>query len=169
MYPKGDAAIVVNAKLRTRVANSDAPFAIAFDDVTSLLDALEQAITNRTPLWHLALLNPTMTKIRRLGEGYMLFGAYPGDRSDEVEEVIGRIIKENKGIALSTSMTHRVWTERFFPVAPSRVTPDVDRDLMPLSKLASTLSETKNRSDLAIQANVARSNEALLLTLHSES
>ena len=164
IYPTKDTAIIVNAKLRTRVADTDTPFAIAFKGSNALLGAVTDALEADLPLWHLAFLNPTLARARRLGEDYLLFGAYPGERSNEVGEGIRRMAEDHGGDILSSAAAYRVWTERFFPVAPAHPTPNADREFVPLSKLTERLSEDQTRREIALQGTVARSKEVLLLT-----
>src|SRR5215208_3785570 len=52
--------IVVGARLRTRQADADTPFAAAFEDAADLTGAVTDLFDRAVPLWHLALLNPAM-------------------------------------------------------------------------------------------------------------
>lgn len=162
--PTGDAAIVVSARLRTRVANSDILFAVAFGDSNSLVGAVTDTIEAGAPLWHLAFLDPAMARARGLGKDYLLFGVYPRERSDRVEEGIRRVAEDHKGSVLPTAGTHRVWTERFFPVAPAHPTPNAERAFVGVSQLSEFLFEGKTQEKTALQGTIARSKEALLLT-----
>src|SRR5215212_8171384 len=116
-------SVVVEARLRTRRAEPDMPFAAAFGDADDLADCVADLARSGVPLWHLAFVNPVMARARRLEESYLLFGAYPQERAQEVETGLRDTIERHRGHILSTSQAHRVWGERFFPVAPSRPIP----------------------------------------------
>lgn len=161
-------AIVVGVKLRTRTADTDKPFAVAFGGPDAVLGAVTDAIEAGLPLWHLAFLNPTMARARGLGEDYLLFGAYPRGRSEQVEEGVHRMAENHGGNILPVAETHRVWTERFFPVAPAHATPNADRAFVDLSQLPEMLSKEQTRKT-ALQGTVARSKEVLLLTFEPQT
>lgn len=164
-----DTAIVVSAKLRTRVANTDTPCAVAFEDPNALLGAVTDTVEASVPLWHLAFLNPMMAWARGLGENHLLFGAYPRERSDEVEEEVRRIAELHEGNVLPAADTHRVWTERFFPAAPAHPTPNADRTFVPISQLPMLLADDRVSENTALQGTVSRSKEVLLLTYDSDT
>ncbi len=164
IYPTGDTAIIVGAKLRTRVANTDTPFAIAFKDPNALLGAVTDMIEAGVPLWHLAFLNPTLARTRGLGEDYLLFGAYPGERSELVVKRIRHMAEDHEGNVLPKAGTHRVWTERFFPVAPARPTPNAERVFVNISQLPDMLSGEQYREEISLQGTITRSKETLILT-----
>jgi FAD/FMN-containing dehydrogenase len=65
--PEGSSGIVVSAKLRTRRAGADVPFAVAFDEINDLKSCVADMTRARVPLLHLAFVNPAMTRARRLG------------------------------------------------------------------------------------------------------
>lgn len=159
-----EAAVFVSAKLRTRVANQDRPFAVSYETVEALLGAVNDTVEVGIPLWHLAFLDPAMARARGLGEDYLLFGAYPGERSEEVEEGIRHMAKDHEGNVLPAAGTHRVWTERFFPVAPAHATPVADRTFAPIFQLTEILSRERSRERIALQGTIARSKEVLILT-----
>ena len=118
----------------------------------------------RLPLWHLAFLNPRMARARALAEDYMLFGAYPGGRAAEVEEGLRGVLEYQRGRPLPAAGAHRVWGERFFPIAPSHPTPSPTRELIHISELSEALVEAESRSPhAAVQGTIARAGEALLL------
>src|SRR5918995_4773230 len=73
----GTEGIIVGARLRTRRADSDVPFAAGFDTMPDLAGTVTDLVEAKVPLWHLALLNPGMARARSLGEDYLIFGAYP--------------------------------------------------------------------------------------------
>jgi len=79
---------VVGATLRTRRADADVPFGAAFDEPEDLVRAIASIREVGVPLWHLAFLDPGMVRARGLGDGYLLFGAYPKERSPVVEEAL---------------------------------------------------------------------------------
>lgn len=165
--PGGSNATIVDARLRTRVADNDVPFALSFANSQDLLGAVEQVTEEETPFWHLAFLNPTMARSRGIGEDYLLFGAYPRERSEPAEESIHRMSKNYEGKVLPAAETHRVWTERFFPVAPAHPTPNSERKLVEVSQLPELLSGDPTNKEQALQCTISRSKEALLLTLES--
>jgi hypothetical protein len=167
MEPGETSAVVVGATLRTRVADNDTPFALSFDNPDTLLGAVEDASESGVPLWHLAFLNPKMAQARNLGDDYLLFGAYPRERSEQVEEGIHQMSKNYRGNVLPTAETHRIWTERFFPVAPAHPIPDVERELVDVSQLPELLAEASTNKEPALQCTVARSKKALLLTFET--
>ena len=159
--------VVVNATLRTRAADNDIPFAIAFEDPDALLGAVEDASEGGVPFWHLAFLNPEMARARSLGDSYLLFGAYPGERSEKVEEGVRRMSENYEGNALPTAETHRVWTERFFPVSPAHPAPDAERKLVEVSQLSGLLAEDSTNKKLMLQCTVDSSKKAQLLTFEN--
>ena len=167
----GATGIVIGATLRTRRADTDAPFGAAFDEPEDLVRAIASIHEAGVPLWHLAFLNPGMARARGLGDGYLLFGAYPKERSPAVEGDLRDTFGSHQDRTLSTPESYRVWGERFFPVAPSRPTPtSAQRALVPPEKLAKALLETRNRlaDVVAIQGTVARSGEVLLLSFDAQ-
>src|SRR5918993_3870306 len=50
--------IVVGARLRTRRADADLPFAAAFPGPDDAVEAVEELVASAAPLWHLALVSP---------------------------------------------------------------------------------------------------------------
>src|SRR5215207_3078222 len=93
----GAAGIVVGATLRTRRADADVPFGAAFDEPEDLVRAIASIHEAGTPLWHLAFLDPGMVHARGLGDGYLLFGAYPKERSPVVEEALRDAFGSHRG------------------------------------------------------------------------
>jgi len=162
----GTAGIVVNAKLRTRRADADTPFSVAFGDAEDLVESVTNVVESGVPLWHLAFLNPEMAHAGGLGKEYLLFGAYPEERAAEIEEEgLWSVLESYRGRVLPAAEAHRVWGERFFPIAPSHPTPRVIRELVSIAKLPETLISARSRpGHVAIQGTVARSGEILLLT-----
>ena len=160
-------SVVVEARLRTRRAEPDMPFAAAFGDADDLADCVADLARSGVPLWHLAFVNPVMARARRLEESYLLFGAYPQERAQEVETGLRDTIERHRGHILSTSQAHRVWGERFFPVAPSRPIPGpLARELTSVEKLREALRKESVRPEqTALQGTVARSAEVLLLAI----
>jgi FAD/FMN-containing dehydrogenase len=159
---RSGAGIVVGAKLRTRRADTDMPFAAAIADAEDALGAVEELAGSAVPLWHLAFLNPAMATVRGLGEDHLLFGAYPNGRSEEVEASLGRAVEARGGRRLGAADAHKAWGERFYPVAPSRPAPEVVREFVPLEGLRKELDA---RPGAAVQCTVSRSGETLLLAL----
>jgi FAD/FMN-containing dehydrogenase len=157
--PKG---IVVGARLGTRRA-SDVPFAAAFRDAGDLTGAVARILEARPPLWHLAFLSPAMARARNLGEDFLLFGAYPGEREERVEGDLQSVLGHARGAALAAADAYRAWGERFFPVAPSRPTPvPTDRVLVAVEDLTSVLDRFSSK---AVQGTVARSGEVHLIAI----
>lgn len=153
--------IVVGARLKTRRAEADVPFAATFADVEHLSHAVASVSGAKVPLWHLAFLNPAMSRSRGLGESYLLFGAYPRERERKVAGPLGELVEASGGRVLGAADAYRAWGERFFPVAPSRPTPvPIDRLLMAVEDLSKALERL---SPMAVQGTVSRSREVLLL------
>jgi FAD/FMN-containing dehydrogenase len=159
--PEGGRGIVVSARLRTRRADNDVPCALAFGDREDLARAVASISHDGVPLWHLGFLSLQMARLRGLGEEYVLFGAYPGERDEPVGAALRKVASSTGGRMIPTTEAYRVWGERFFPVAPSRPTPILsDRKFVTVEE---TLAFLKSRSEKAIQGTVARSGEVLLL------
>jgi FAD/FMN-containing dehydrogenase len=163
----GGAEIVVGAKLRTRRADADIPFAASFSGAGDLSGCVTDLAEAGVLLWHLAFLNPAMARARSLGEDYLLFGAYPQNRAPEVEAGLRDAIEPHRGHILPAARAHRVWGERFFPVAPSRPTPSpAARELTSVEELTVALGrESFQPEHTALQGTVARSAEVLLLAI----
>ncbi len=157
----GKAGIIVSARLRTRRATTDTPFAVAFDHIEQLLESVEDITEVALPLWHLALLNPAMSRARGLGKNYLLFGAYPSER-EEVVRWLDRLPEDCECRVLGAAETYRVWGQRFFPVAPSFPTPRAVREFVSPPQLPERLSVWENRPT---QATFSRSGEVLILSL----
>src|SRR5215207_10819426 len=111
----GAAGIVVGARLRTRRADADVPFAATFSDAEDLAASVADLNRAGVPLWHLAFVNPTMARARRLEDDYLLFGAYSRERAPEIEASLRDAIEPHRGRLLSAAQAHRVWGERFSP------------------------------------------------------
>jgi FAD/FMN-containing dehydrogenase len=165
--PGGGSRIVVDARLRTRRADADVPFAAAFSETDDLAASVADLSGSGVPLWHLAFVNPVMARARRLGEDYLLFGAYPQERAHEVEANLRDAIELHRGRILPTAQAHRVWGERFFPVAPSHPTPrPLARELTSVEELPEALGRESSRPEhAALQGTIARSAEVLLLAI----
>ncbi len=154
-----EGGIVVRATLQTRSAEDDTPYALTFGDREKLAEAVAGILSEGVPLWHLALLNPEMARLRGLGEDHLLFGAYPGGRGAAVEEAL-REVASSTGV-LPPADAYRVWGERFFPIAPSRPTPVLsDRAFIQVGEIPASL---KSHANEAVQGTVARSGEVLML------
>ena len=164
------AGLVVGATLRTRRADADVPFATVFDEPEDLVGAVASLHEAGVPLWHLAFLDPGMVRARGLGDGYLLFGAYPSERAPAVEESLRETFGVHRGRVLPVSESYRVWGERFFPMAPSRPTStSAQRTLVLMTELAEALVTTRVRStDPAVQGTVSRSGEVLLLSFDAQ-
>ena len=118
------------------------------------------------PLWHLAFLDPGMVRARGLGDGYLLFGAYPKERSPVVEEALRDVFGSHRGRILPAPESYRVWGERFFPMAPSRPSPaSAKSTLVPPTEFAEALLGTRDHpANAAIQGTVGRSGEVHILS-----
>ena len=163
----GGPGIVVDAKLRTRRADADVPFAATFSDAEDLAASVADLTRAGVPLWHLAFVNPTMARARRLEDGYLLFGAYSRERAPEIEASLRDAIEPHRGRLLSAAQAHRVWGERFFPVAPSHPTPSLmARELTSVEALPAALGRGSFQPEhTALQGTVARSAEVLLVAI----
>jgi FAD/FMN-containing dehydrogenase len=166
----GAAGIVVGATLRTRRADADVPFGAAFGEPEDLVRTIASIHEAGVPLWHLAFLDPGMVRARGLGDSYLLFGAFPKERSPVVEEALRDTLGSHQSRTLSAPESYRVWGERFFPVAPSQPTPtSAQRAFVPLAELAETLLRTRDRlANAAVQGTVSRSGEVLLLSFDAQ-
>jgi FAD/FMN-containing dehydrogenase len=159
----GEGGIVVSATLQTRRAENDTPYALALAGGEKLAGAVADIFHQKVPLWHLAFLSPEMARLRGLGEDHLLFGAYPGGRSAEVEEALRGVAASSSGRVLSSADAYRAWGERFFPIAPSRPTPVLAaRTIIQVGEIPAALKEHANK---AVQGTVASSGEVLLLAL----
>ena len=161
--------LVVGARLRTRQADADTPFAAAFEDAADLTGAVTDLFDRAVPLWHLALLNPAMARARNLGTTHVMFGAYPRERIGEVEHTLRSVVESNRGRLLPAADAHRAWGERFFPIRPSIFQPGfpgVSREFSSVAELPQKLEQVDNSAtSVALQGTVARSGEILLLIL----
>jgi FAD/FMN-containing dehydrogenase len=159
--PEGARGLIVGAKLKTRRADADVPFAASFPEAETLAGAVEGLMEARPPLWHVALLNPAMSRARASAEAYVLFGAYAREHEAEVASPLGGILESHRGRVLGAADAHRVWGERFFPIAPSHPTPEpTDRVLADARDLPKVLERLSRE---AVQGTVARSGEVLVL------
>jgi hypothetical protein len=74
-------------------------------------------------------------------------------------------VESYHGHVLGAADAHRVWGERFFPVAPSHPTPEpADRVLADAKDLPKVLERLSRKS---VQGTVARSGEVLVLAFDS--
>jgi FAD/FMN-containing dehydrogenase len=158
--------IVVGARLRTRRAENDVPCALAFGDPGDLAAAVTEVFRAGVPLWHLSFLNAPMANARGLGEEHLVSGAYPGERTEILEEALRELAASHRGRVLPRADAYRVWGERFFPVAPSHPTPVLtDRVFIPVAEVPGAL---RSRATKAVQGTVARSGETLLLAFDAD-
>ena len=63
-------------------------------------------------------LTAEMAQPRALGEEYMLFGAYPGERSAAVEDAIKEVASSTGGSLLPPAEAYRAWGRGSFPSRP---------------------------------------------------
>jgi FAD/FMN-containing dehydrogenase len=167
--PGGSAGIIVGAMLRTRRIYADVPFSVTFTNAEDLVSAIMGVIEVGVPLWHLGFLDPQMAYARSLGEEYLLFGAYPWERSVAVEEGLRNIIESCRGRGLGAAEAYRVWGQRFFPVTPSRPTPDTTREFVSVANLLVALGGAGSRPEhIALQGAVARTGEVRLLSVDTQ-
>ena len=161
--------IVVGARLRTRRSDADTPFAAAFESSAGITSAVTYLFDRSIPLWHLAILNPAMAHARNLGGMHLMFGAYPRERTVEVEHRLRSAVESNRGRLLPAADAHRVWGERYFPIRPSNFppgSPTLSREFSSLTELPRKLEQVEEgATSLALQGTIARSGEILLLTL----
>ncbi|HSK98765.1 MAG TPA: FAD-binding oxidoreductase [Rubrobacteraceae bacterium] len=160
--PGGRAGIIVGARLRTRRAEADLPFGATFADAEDLAVAMPEIIAAAIPLWHLAFLNPEMAHARGSVDTYLLFGAYPRERSAQVDEGLREVLRSHRGRILPAADAYHVWGERFFPMVPSHPIPSAVREFTSVAQLPEALVEN-HPGRVAIQGTVARSGEVLLL------
>jgi FAD/FMN-containing dehydrogenase len=163
--PEGRAGIIVGARLRTRRSQGDLPVGFAFEDREDLLASVAELVQADVPLWHLAFLNREMARARHLGDIHLLFGAYPGERAEQVVTGLQDVLEHHRGLILPPAELYRVWGQRFFPVAPSHPTPKTVREFVSIVDLPEVLGGAGARPEhFALQGTVARSGEVLLLT-----
>lgn len=162
-YPEG---IIVGTTLQTRRSEGDRPFGAAFDAAEDLAGAVLGLYRAGVPLWHLGLKNPAMAQARSHEGKYLLFGAYPEERSPQVEEPLRAEIEAHGGRRLPDAEAYRVWDARFFPVSPSRETPTPSGALVPVDRLAPALRRFEfPLGTVGLQGSVSRSGEVVLLAL----
>ena len=161
--------IVVGARLRTRRADADTPFAAAFEDAADMSGAVTGLFDTSVPLWHLVVLNPAMARARNLGTTHLMFGAYPRERTGDVEHGLRSAVESHRGRLLPAADAHRVWGERYFPIRPSNLPPafpSLSREFSSLAELPQKLEQVEySAASVALQGTIARSGEILLLTL----
>lgn len=161
--------IVVGARLRTRRADADTPIAAAFEDAADLTGAVTKLFDIGVSLWHLAVLNPAMARARNVGTKHLMFGAYPRERSGEVEHRLRSVVESNRGRLLPAADVHRVWGERYFPIRPAILPagfPGLSREFTSVAELSQKLEQVEDSAtSVALQGTIARSGEILLLTL----
>lgn len=164
-YPEG---IIVDTTLWTRRSEGDRPFGAAFDAPENLAGAVLGLYRAGVPLWHLGLQNPAMAHARSHEGKYLLFGAYPEERSPQVEEPLQAEIEAHGGWRLPDAEAYGVWGARFFPVSPSRETPTPYGTLVPVDRLAPALRRFEfPQGKVGLQGSVSRSGEVVLLALNS--
>jgi FAD/FMN-containing dehydrogenase len=166
LAPGKASGIAVGARLETRRADTDVPFAAAFADAANLTRAVEGLAGSSVPLWHLAFLDPAMSSARQLGEDFLLFGAYPREREERVAGPLREAVEA--GRVFDAAETYRAWGQRFFPATPSGIQSALanvrsERTTVPV--IREKLADTDSAANAALQGTVARSGEVLLLTL----
>jgi hypothetical protein len=101
-----------------------------------------------------------------------MFGAYPRERTREVEHRLLSLVESNRGRLLPTADAHRVWGERYFPIRPFNLPPGssgLTREFSSLVGLPKKLELVEDgAASVALQGTIARSGEVLLLTLDAK-
>lgn len=165
--PGEEAGIVVKARIRTRRANTDRPFAAAFSEPGGLAGAIAALAASSAPLWHLAFVSPMTAAARGLRERYLLFGVYPSPRDGKAWwELRRRVLEDHGGDELGIREAWQVWGTRFFPVEPAHPTPHAARRFVTVEGLHQALEDSQPEDPY--QGTVARSGEVLMLTLGDE-
>lgn len=163
MCSGGRSGLIVSATLRTRTAGVDTPFAANFDSHEQLVKALQEAHSQRLPVWHLGFHNAAMAQSQASRANAVMFGAYPAERSARVEEDLDEIVFTNRGVSATAVETYRVWGNRFFPVNPAREAPKLGRALLSVDSLGFALSAIQARlGEVAVLGSLARGGEVLL-------
>jgi FAD/FMN-containing dehydrogenase len=166
--PGSVAGIVIGARLKTRRADADVPFVAEFAVAADLAESVAGIFGSSVPLWHMAFLNPAMSRARTLGESYLLFGSYPRERETKVAYPLREIVEAHRGRVLGAAEAYRTWGERFFPVTPSVLPPalaNVSREHVAVQEIREALADTDAAGQSALQGTVARSGEVLLIRL----
>ena len=161
---RGSVGFVVRAWLTTRRAAEDMPVAALFRDAADLGNAVLELYRGRVPLWHLGFLNAAMARARGFEVGYVLFGAYPKERTPWIEPALQSAVETHRGEVLLRREAQRVWDERFFPVSSLGPTPRPGRALVQGARLAQTLLEIERKlAGVAIYGTVSLWGEVSLL------
>lgn len=161
---RGRMGFLLKARLATRRADDDVPVAAIFRDAEEMSGAVLDLYRGGAPLWHLAFLNAAMARARGFGGKPVLFGAYPGERSDRVEPALREAVESRGGSLLPREEAHRVWDQRFFPASPLGPIPRPGRALVQGARLAPTLVEIERKlKEVAIQGTVSWWGEVALL------
>ena len=108
LSPGAAEGIVVDARLRIRQADADTPFAATFEGAADMSGAVTDVFDTSVPLWHLAVLKPAMARARNLGTTHLMFGAYPRERTGEVEHRLRSLVESNRIRLLPKADAHRV-------------------------------------------------------------
>lgn len=155
---------LVKARLATRPAAADIPLGAIFRDAKGLAGTVLDLYRSGAPLWHLAFLNAAMAAARGLEGEYVLFGAYPEERTPWVEPALRKAIESRGGCILPREEADRIWKRRFFPAGPLGPTPKPGRAFVQGARLAPTLVELERKlAGVAIQGTAARWGEVSLL------
>jgi glycolate oxidase len=161
---RGTMGFLVKARLATRRADGDVPVGAIFRDTEDLATAVLDLYRGGAPLWHLGFLNAAMTRAKGLGEGHVLFGAYPEEREPWVGSLLERAGEAHRGRVVSCEEAERIWEQRFFPATPLGPTPTPGRAFVQGARLAEVLAELERKlAGVAIQGTVARMGEVALL------
>lgn len=161
---RGTMAFFVRARLATRRASADVPVGAIFKDAQNLGNAVLDLYRGGVPLWHLAFLTASMSRARGFEEEYVLFGAYPEERSHRVEPAFRRVVGSRQGRVLGSEEAESIWEKRFFPAGPLGPTPTPGRAFVQGARLAEALVEIERKlAGVALQGTAALWGEVALL------
>lgn len=161
---RGRMGLLVKTRLAARPADDDVPVGATFRGSEDMAGAVQDLHRGGTPLWHLGFLNAAMARARGFEEKPLLFGVYPGERSDRVEPALREAVKLHGGSLLAREEADRVWEQRFFPAEPLGPTPAPGRALVRGARLGPTLVELEKKLEgVAMQGTVAWWGEVALL------
>lgn len=105
-----------------------------------------------------------MARARDLEREYVLFGAYPEERTDTVEPALLKAVESHQGRVLARPEARRIWDGRFFPADPEEPIPTPGRAFVQGARLAPTLTQLERKlRGVAIQGTAARMGEVSLL------
>jgi len=96
----------------------------------------------------------------------LMFGAYPRERTKEVEHRLRSVVESNRGRLLPAGDAYRAWGERYFPIRSSILSPGfprLSREFSSVAELPQMLEQVQDSAtSVALQGTIARSGEILL-------